>query len=81
MPWLKMVDPSTVSGYVKAVFDGFVQRRGKVPSLSQVLANRPEVLRGRETLRNAVSDGATTLGLRREEMLNYFGSMMGQCTG
>ena len=52
-----------------------------MPSLSQVLANRPEVLRGRETLRNAVSDGATTLGLRREEMLNYFGSMMGQCTG
>ncbi len=81
MPWLKTVDPSQVTGYVKEVFDGFIKRRGKVSRLYLVLALRTEVMRGRDTLRNAVSDGATSLGRRREEMLNYFGAMMGQCTG
>ena len=81
MAWLKSVSPDHVNGYVQEVFDGYIQKRGSVSDLHKVLALRPEILKGRETLRNGTTDGATTLGRRREEMLNYFGAVMGQCTG
>ena len=81
MPGLKKITPDHVTGYVQEVFDAYIHRRGSVPDLHQVLALRPEILKGRETLRNGTTDGATTLGRRREEMLNYFGAVMGKCTG
>jgi hypothetical protein len=81
MLWLRSVNDDEAEGYVKEVFDQYRRRNGSVPKLHQVLAIRPEVLRGRETLRNATTGGATTLGRRREELLNFFGAAAGGCTG
>ena len=81
MLWLKGVSDEEAEGYVKELFDRYREARGAVPELSRVLAIRPNVLRGRETLRNAVCDEATTLGRRREELLNFFGATLGVCTG
>jgi hypothetical protein len=81
MLWLRNVNDDEAEGYVKEVFDRYRERRGAVPELARVLALRPDVLRGRETLRNAVCDEATTLGRRREELLNFFGATLGVCTG
>ena len=68
-------------GYPKEVFDQYRSRNGSVPNLHRVLANRPEILKGRETLRNGTTGGATTLGRHREELLNFFGATAGGCTG
>ena len=81
MLWLRSVSDEEASGYTKEVFDQYKSRTGNVPRLHRVLAIRPEVLRGRETLRNATTGGVTTLGRRREELLNYFGAAAGGCTG
>ncbi len=81
MLWLRSVNDDEAEGYVKEVFDQYRRRNGSVPKLHQVLAIRPEILRGRETLRNATTGGATTLGRRREELLNFFGAAAGGCTG
>ncbi len=81
MMWLKTVSDDEAKGYTKEVFEHYRGRRGAVPNLTRVLANRPEVLKGRETLRNATTDGATTLGRHREELLNFFGATAGGCTG
>jgi hypothetical protein len=81
MLWLRGVSDDQAEGYVKEVFDRYRETRGAVPALSRVLALRPDVLRGRETLRNAVCDEATTLGRRREELLNFYGATLGVCTG
>ncbi|MGH8665839.1 MAG: hypothetical protein ACREUX_16375 [Burkholderiales bacterium] len=81
MLWLRSVNDEEAKGYVKEVFDQYESRNGSVPKLHRVLAIRPEVLRGRETLRNATTGGVTTLGRRREELLNFFGATAGGCTG
>lgn len=81
MLWLRSVSDEEVQGYVKEVFDQYRSRNGAVPRLHRVLALRPEVLRGRETLRNATTGGVTSLGRRREELLNFFGATAGGCTG
>jgi hypothetical protein len=80
MLWLKSVDDEQAEGYVKEVFDQYKSKTGAVPKLHRVLAIRPDVLRGRETLRNATTGGMTTLGRRREELLNFFGATAGGCT-
>ncbi len=77
---LRAVSDSEAKGYVKDVFDA-KRAKGGVPDLHRVLALRPEVLRARETLRNAVSDGTTSLGRRREEMLHFFVATLGSCIG
>jgi hypothetical protein len=79
--WLKSVSDEQAQGYAKEVFEQYRSRNGSVPNLHRVLAIRPDVLRGRETLRNATTGGVTTLGRRREELLNYFGATAGGCTG
>lgn len=81
MLWLRSVSDEEVQGYVKEVFDQYRSRNGAVPRLHRVLALRPEVLRGRETLRNATTGVVTSLGRRREELLNFFGATAGGCTG
>ncbi len=81
MLWLKTVSDNEAQGYAKEVFDQYRSRNGSVPNLHRVLANRLEILKGRETLRNATTGGATTLGRRREELLNFFGATAGGCTG
>jgi len=81
MLWLKSVNDEQAQGYAKEVFDQYRSRNGSVPNLHRVLAIRPDVLRGRETLRNATTGGVTTLGRRREELLNFFGATAGGCTG
>jgi hypothetical protein len=81
MLWLKSVSDGEAQGYPKEVFDQYRSRNGSVPNLHRVLAIRPEVLKGRETLRNATTGGVTTLGRRREELLNFFGAAAGGCTG
>ncbi len=80
MLWLRAVADDEAVGYAKEVFEAKLAK-GSIPDLHRVLALRPEVLRARETLRDAVSDGNTTLGRRREEMLHYFTATMGSCTG
>lgn len=77
---LRAVTDGEAKGYVKKVFNA-KRAKGGVPDLHRVLALRPEVLRARETLRNAVSDGTTSLGKRREEMLHFFVATLGSCTG
>jgi hypothetical protein len=79
--WLKTVSDEQAEGYAKEVFDPYRSRNGSVPNLHRVLTIRPEVLKGRETLRNAATVGVTTLGGRREELLNFFGATAGGCTG
>ena len=81
MLWLRPVNDEEAEGYTREVFDQYRNRTGAVPRLHRVLALRPEVLRGRETLRNATTGGVTTLGRRREELLNFFGAAAGGCTG
>ena len=81
MLWLKTVSDNEAQVYAKEVFDQYRSRNGSVPNLHRVLANRLEILKGRETLRNATTGGATTLGRRREELLNFFGATAGGCTG
>jgi hypothetical protein len=81
MLWLRSVGDGEAQGYVKEVFEQYKSRNGAVPKLHRVLAIRPEVLKGRETLRNATTGGVTTLGRRREELLNFFGAAAGGCTG
>lgn len=81
MLWLKTVSDDQAQGYTKEVFDQYRARNGSVPNLHRVLAIRPDVLKGRETLRNATTGGVTTLGRRREELLNFFGATAGGCTG
>ena len=81
MLWLRSVNDEQAEGYAKEVFDQYRSKSGSVPGLHRVLAIRPDVLKGRETMRMAITGGATTLGRRREELLNYFGATAGGCTG
>jgi len=78
---LKSVSDDQAQGYAKEVFEQYKSRNGSVPNLHRVLAIRPDVLRGPETLRKATTGGATTLGRRREELLNFFGATARGCTG
>jgi hypothetical protein len=81
MLWLRSVNDEQAEGYAKEVFEQYKTNSGAVPNLHRVLAIRPAVLKGRETMRMAITGGATTLGRRREELLNFFGATAGGCTG
>jgi hypothetical protein len=77
--WLIGQSENSVPGAAKELFDQLRQRHGHVPELVRILALSPGILLGRETLRAAISSGASSLGKRREELLNFFVSTLGSC--
>lgn len=42
-PRVSRVDPATVDGPLRAIFDRFVRQRGAVPNLFRVAAHRPSI--------------------------------------
>jgi hypothetical protein len=71
MIWIRPMKLDEAEGASKEIID--VVRTGGRPVSKFLLAlgRRPEVLSGRETLRNAAY-GGSTLGVRREQMLAFF---------
>lgn len=77
--WLSGQSEDAVHGAAREVFDQLRRRHGHIPELFRILALSPGILLGRETLRVAISSGTSSLGKRREELLNYFVSTLGSC--
>lgn len=71
MSWIRPIKLDEAGGASKEIIDGVRAGGRPVSKFLLALGRRPEVLSGRETLRNAAY-GGSTLGPRREQMLAFF---------
>ncbi len=77
MSYLKPIRPDEARGAAKELIDGLREKRKPVPRLFLELGRRPGVLAGRQAVRAAVYEGASSLGRRREEMLFFYAAAHG----
>lgn len=66
MPWIKTVAPDDADGLLKRLYDGAVQRAGKVFNIIRLQSPRPRVLRASTQLYSEVMH-STENGLSRAQ--------------
>ncbi len=78
--WIRMVDESEATDFVKSAYEGFLRQRGWVPHIMKVHSIRPTILRAVMQLVNAVMyDMSSGLTRAQREMIATVVSKTNRC--
>jgi uncharacterized peroxidase-related enzyme len=79
--WIRMVEETEATDFVKTAYDGFIKQRGWVPHIMKVHSLRPNTLRAIMQLVNAVMyDPSSGLSRAQREMIATVVSATNRCT-
>jgi hypothetical protein len=80
MPFVKVYERDEAQGRLKEVYDDLIAwRNGRLPPPFKGIGLNPEAVLAVKQLNVACSFGASSLGVRREEMLATFISRLNEC--
>ena len=79
MPWIQIVPPEVATGQLRTTYDTILGEVGHVPNILQAFSLKPESLVALMKLRETVAAGRSSLGRRKEELINTAVSQMNQC--
>lgn len=79
MSWIQTIPVDQSTGPLKEFYDQLLERDGFVPNILQVLSLKPESLLALAKLRETLVAGGSSLGRRKEELINVAVSTMNQC--
>lgn len=79
MPWIQIVPPEAATGQLRTTYETIVGEVGHVPNILQAFSLKPDSLLALVKLRKTLAAGGSSLGRRKEELINTAVSKMNQC--
>jgi uncharacterized peroxidase-related enzyme len=79
MSWIETIPVDQSAGAVKDFYNALLKENGFVPNILQVLSLKPDSLLALAKLRETLATGGSSLGRRKEELINVVVSTMNQC--